>query len=100
MTDKLLSLLGLCRAARLCSFGHDAAKASLRHGRARLCLLCGDASPRLAEEFKFLTENAKVSLHEIPVTSLDIKQATQSKAAVITIDDKGFADKIAQLINE
>jgi len=99
MTDKLLSLLGLCRAARLCSFGHDSAKAALRDGCARLCLLCTDAAPRLKEEFKYLTENARVSLHEIPATSLDIKHATQYKAVVVTIDDKGFANKIAQLIN-
>jgi len=95
---KLLSLLGLCRAARLCSFGHDAAKSALRQGRARLCLLCSDASPRLAEEFRFLAESAKVPLHEIPFTSLDIKHATQYKAAVLTIDDKGFANKITPFI--
>ena len=95
---KLLSLLGLCRAARLCSFGHDAAKAALRDNRARLCLLCSDASPRLADEFKYLTQHAKVNLHEIPATSQDIKHATQYKAVVVTIDDKGFADKIEKLI--
>ena len=96
--NQLLSLLGLCRAAHLCSFGHDAAKASLRARKARLCLLCTDASPRLAREFEFLTGEAKIALRKIPFTSLDIKQATQFKAAVVTIDDKGFADKIAQIL--
>ena len=100
MNDKLLSLLGLCRAARLCSFGHDAAKSALRDGRARLCLLCSDASPRLAEEFRYLAGKARVDLHEIPVTSLDVKNATQFKAVVVTVDDKGFANKIAQLAEE
>ena len=98
MSDKLLSLLGLARAASLCSFGHDAAKSALRNGRARLCLLCGDASPRLADEFRYLAQTHNTVLREIPVTSLDIKQATQYKAAVVTINDKGFADKISALI--
>ena len=93
----LLSLLGLCRAASLASFGHDAAKAALRARRARLCLLCADASPRLIEEFKWLAKSSSVPMHQIPATSLEIKQATQYKAAVLTIDDKGFADKIAKL---
>ena len=100
MNDKFLSLLGLARAARLCSFGHDAAKSSLRQGRARLCILCSDASPRLVEEFRYQAEAAKVPLHELALTSLDIKQATQYKAAVVTVDDKGFANKMLPLITD
>ena len=97
---QLLQLLGLARAARLVSFGHDAAKSSLRNGKARLCILCSDASPRLAEEFRYQAEAANVPLHNIPLTSLDIKQATQYKAAVVTVDDKGFANKILPLITD
>ena len=98
MTDKLLSLLGLARKANLASFGHDAAKASLRERRAKLCLLCEDASPRLKEEFRTLAEMANRPMHELNVTSLDIKQATQYKAAVLTVNDRGFADRIAKLL--
>ena len=98
LKQKLLSLLGLCRAASLCAFGHGAAKAALRDRKARLCLLCSDASPRLAEEFEYLTQNVNVPLRKIQVNSLDIKQATQYKAAVLTINDKGFANKIIALL--
>jgi len=98
MTDRLLSLLGLCRAASLCSFGHGAAKAALRERKARLCLLCSDASPRLVEEFEYLAETANTPLRKIAANSMDVKQATQYKAAVITINDKGFANKIIALI--
>ena len=96
---QLLSLLGLCRAASLASFGHDAAKASLRNARAKLCLLCEDASPRLKEEFKFLANEAQKPLFEIGATSLDIKRATQYKAAVLTVDEKGFADNIEHILS-
>ena len=94
---KLLNMLGLARGARLVSFGHDAAKSALRSGKARLCILCSDASPRLVEEFRFQAKAANVPLHELALTSIDIKHATQYKAAVLTIDDKGFAAKITQL---
>lgn len=99
MHDRLLSLLGLARGARLVSFGHDAAKSALRNNRARLCFLCSDASPRLAEEFRYLAQTHNTVLHELALTSLDIKLATQYKAAVFTVDDKGFANKMLQLIN-
>ena len=98
MTDQVLSLLGLCRAANKCSFGHNAAKSALRERKARLCLLCGDASARLCEEFEYLANEAKIPLFKLPATSSDLKQATQYKAAVLTVNDKGFADKIIALL--
>ena len=97
--EQVLSLLGLCRAANKCSFGHNAAKSALRERKARLCLLCGDASPRLLEEFEYLADAAGVPRFKIPATSQDLKQATQFKAAVLTVNDRGFADKITALFN-
>jgi len=98
-TIPLLSLLGLCRAANLCSFGHNAAKAALRERKAKLCLLCDDASPRLCEEFEYLANEAKTPLRKLPASSQDLKQATQFKAAVVTVNDRGFADKIIALLS-
>jgi len=92
--QKLLSLLGLCRKANLVSFGHDAAKAALRNKKARLCLVCEDASPRLKEEFRFLAQDTNTPIHEISLTSFEIKAATQYKAAVLTVNNSGFAEKI------
>lgn len=92
--QRLLSLLGLARKANLASFGHDAAKAALRGEQAKLCLICTDASPRLKEEFQFLAQDTGTNLYEVNLTSSDIKAATQYKAAVLTINNSGFADKI------
>jgi len=97
--QRLLSLLGLARAANLVSFGHDAAKAALRSKQAKLCLLCGDASPRLKEEFQFLAQDTGARLYEVDLTSLDIKAATQYKAAVLTVNNNGFAEKINAYLN-
>jgi len=97
--QRLLSLLGLARKASLVSFGHDAAKAALRSKQAKLCLLCRDASPRLQEEFQFLAGGAGVTLQHLALTSFDIKAATQYKAAVLTINNSGFAEKIVATLN-
>ena len=99
MPNSILSLLGLCRAANKASFGHNASKSALRERKARLCLLCGDASSRLCEEFEYLAEEAKTPLFKIQATSPELKQATQFKAAVLTVNDKGFADKILALLS-
>ncbi|MDR1464432.1 MAG: ribosomal L7Ae/L30e/S12e/Gadd45 family protein [Oscillospiraceae bacterium] len=92
--DALLSLLGLCRKARTASFGHDAAKAALRAGRAKLCLICADASPRLRSEFETLAADRRVPCLQLELTMADVQRATQWIAAVITIDEPGFARKI------
>lgn len=97
-TERVLSLLGLCRKAGLASFGHDAAKSALRDKRARLCLICEDASPRLQEEFSFLAEQAGKPLLRIQASSADIKQATQYKAAVLTVNERGFANKLSDIL--
>ena len=94
----VFSLLGLCRKASLASFGHDAAKSALRDKKAKLCLICADASPRLKEEFRWLAGNAKVPLRELDATSLEIKAATQYKAAVLTVNNSGFAEKLLALL--
>jgi ribosomal protein L30E len=98
MTNRLLSLLGLARKANLCSFGHDAAKAALRQGRGKLCILCANASPRLKAEFRFLAGETKAPIYETELTSLDVKQATQYKAAVFTVNESGFAAKIIDFL--
>ncbi|MDR2753510.1 MAG: ribosomal L7Ae/L30e/S12e/Gadd45 family protein [Oscillospiraceae bacterium] len=97
---QILNLLGLARKANRVSFGHDAAKAALRGGKARLCLLCTDASPRLAEEMTFLAAQANIALQSTGFTAQDIKTATQYKAAVLTINERGFAQKIKALTEQ
>jgi len=97
--ERLLSLLGLARKAKLASFGHDAAKSAIRSKHAKLCLLCNDASERLSKEFLFLTQEEKVPLREIDLTSLDIRAATQYKAAVVTVDNNGFAKKMLDILD-
>jgi len=98
--QQLLSLLGLCRKAGLVSFGHDAAKKAVRGRKARLCLLCENASDRLKEEFRRLAAEEKIPLLEPALSSDDLKQATQYSAAVCTIDNPGFAKKIQALIQQ
>ncbi len=103
MTDnpKLLSLLGMCRRARMLSCGHDAAIGSLRSKSAKLCLLSSDASERLRKEIE---REANFDGREIPVRELysdmnEIGRATGLKSAVVTVNDEGFAKSMLGLLN-
>ena len=100
MNDSALNLLGLCRKAGKLSPGHDACKASLNQGRASLCLICSDASQRLKEEITALAEKAGVRIFDVDYSMMDIKAAISFKAAVLTIDDEGFAKSLIKKINE
>lgn len=98
-SKKQLSLLGLCKKADKLSMGHDACIGSIVVGRAKACLLCTDASQRLKSEFERATSYDKrnIPLVFLPFTMDDIKNATGRTAAVITINDEGFARSFLRL---
>lgn len=99
---KYLSMLGLARRAGRISMGHDMAMKSLKARKARLLIFSSDISPRLVEEFKRARSryaNGIVCLR-INETMEDIHKALGYKAGVLTVDDKDFAQKINELINQ
>jgi ribosomal protein L7Ae-like RNA K-turn-binding protein len=99
MNDKQLSLLGLCKKADKLSMGHDSSVAAIATGRAKVCLLCADASERLKKEFARAAsyEERNVPLVYMPFTLEDIKKATGRPAGVLTINDEGFARSFLKL---
>ncbi|MCL2508937.1 MAG: 50S ribosomal protein L7ae [Oscillospiraceae bacterium] len=99
MNDRLLSMLGLCRKAGKLGWGHDACLGDIKHGRARACLLMSDASDRLKREFGRAASSGggTVPVLQTAYTMDMIKGATGYRAGVLTVNDEGFAKKIAEL---
>ena len=97
--DKFLSMLGIAKRAKLISEGHDACVAAVLKGRAKMCLVTGDASERLTREFKTLADSAKpqIPFQSIPYTMDDIYKALSYRSAVMTVNDGGIAEKLAHL---
>lgn len=79
------------------SCGHDAAVTAIHGGQAALCLLAADASDRLKREFRHLTAPRGIAVLELRETMTQIWQAIGIRAGVMTIDDEGFAKKLAAL---
>ena len=102
MNDRFLSMLGLCKKAGRLSGGHDAAFESIAKNKAYACFLCADASDRLKEEFKRTAsfDGRNVPCIEIENTKNDIWYAAKIRAAVFTVNDAGFAQKLITLLEE
>ncbi|MGN1419269.1 MAG: L7Ae/L30e/S12e/Gadd45 family ribosomal protein [Acutalibacteraceae bacterium] len=101
MNNKILSLLGLARRAGMLSTGHDAAIGSIVRNKAKLCIICNDASQRLKNEFSHACrfENKNIAFAECSFEMKELSKAIGIKAAVVTVDDEGFAKKIESLLS-
>ncbi len=98
MNDKFLSLLGIARRCGKLSLGHDAVISSVVRNRAKLLVLSAQASPRLQRE---ISHAATYEGKNIPVlitdySTAELSAAIGSKAAVVSVDDEGFATAAAE----
>ena len=101
MNDKALNLLGMTRRADKISLGHDASVAAIKDGKARLCILSSDASERLKNEMETLCDSRKTDHTVLERTMDEFGAALGCKTtAVLTVNDRGFAERLAQLIRE
>ncbi len=93
MNDKFLSLLGMARRSGRVSLGHDAVINSIVRSRARLCVMSKEASERLQKEIKHACtyENKNIPVIVTDYSLMELSSAVGSKAAVISVDDEGFA---------
>lgn len=100
--NKLLSLLGMCRRAGRLQWGHDACLASIRSGKARICLLSSDASDRLRREFHHAAtcDGGTLDVMDTPYTMQQFMDATGCYAGVLTTEDDGFAARLASLYRD
>ena len=100
--QKFLSLLGMARRAGRLSLGHDAAEEAIVKNKAKLCLCCADASARLQREMQHNCCFAHKSIPylTLPVSMAALSKAIGSKAAVVTVDDEGFAKWLGSLFEE
>ncbi len=96
MNDKFLSLLGMARRAGKLSLGHDAATAAIVRNSAKLCVISSEGSDRLKREMEHSCsyEGKNIPLLITDYTITELSAAIGSKAAVLTVDDEGFASAL------
>lgn len=88
----------MARRSGKLSLGHDAAINSVVKNKAKLCVLSAEGSERLKKE---MLHACSYGGKEIPVLvtaykTAELSSAIGSKAAVITVDDEGFASALQE----
>lgn len=97
--EKVLSFFGLARRAGRLAPGHDAVIESVVKNKAKLCVLCLDASERLENEIRHACsyENKNIPVLKARFDMKKLSKAIGTKAAVISINDEGFAKKLLSM---
>ncbi len=98
MTDRLLSLLGLCRRAGKITLGNDPVIDSIVQKKAKLIIVASDCSQNTAKGILTTAHKNNVRTHIVPYTKEDISLAVGKYTAVLSICDNGFAKKADTLI--
>lgn len=98
MTDRLLSLLGLCRRAGKIVLGNDPVVDSIIGKKAKLVIVASDCSENTAKNVLRTAHQNNVKTLIAPHTKEDISLAVGKYTAVLAICDDGFARKADTLI--
>ncbi len=98
MNDKILSFLGLCRRAKKMVIGAEVVTESINSGNALLVLYADDFSQNSLKPVA-----AAAAAKGVPVLRLNRSKESVSRAlgrlcGVLAVEDKGFADKLTQMI--
>lgn len=98
MTDRLMSLLGLCRRAGKIVLGFDPVIDSINQKKAKLVIIASDCSQHTAKGVLRTAHMNNVKAYVIPYTKDDISVSVGKYTAVLSIIDPGFAKKAETLI--
>lgn len=98
MTDRFLSLLGLCRRAGRIVLGNDPVIDSINSKKAKLVIIADDCSKNTAKGVLTTAHKMGVKAYVVPHTKDDISYALGKYTAVLSILDDGFATKAETLI--
>lgn len=96
--NKTLSYLGLCRRAGKLAAGHDAVFDALRTGKARLCAVTADASPRHLASLRAVAP--QMTVLQLPYTSTELEAAVGRKICILAVNDEGLAEAIKKQFEE
>ena len=99
MPDRLCGILGLCRKVGRFELGYDAVMDAVNAGRAALVLIAEDCSERTSGGAAKLAGEHKTEIRKLPMDMDGIGRALSKRAGVIAVCDKGFAEKIKELLD-
>ena len=99
MNDRLLSFLGICRRAKKLVIGAETAVASMTDGKPRVVRDAADFSKGSVKAVTEASGRCGVEALALPRTKEELSLALGRLSGVLSVEDKGFADKLRELIN-
>lgn len=100
MNDKLLSLLGIARRAGRLSLGFDSAEEAIKKGKSRLLILASDLSERSKNAIIKTAQLQSIRTIVLDVTMDKLGTAVGKTTGIISVNDRGFAEKMKTLCTE
>lgn len=99
MTDRILSLLGLCRRAGKLVIGAEPCIESITKNKSNLIVCANDFSRNSAKPVLERAHQSDVKTLILNRSKEEISLALGKLCGVVSVEDKGFAKKLTELIN-
>lgn len=99
MDKKVLQMLGLCQRAGKLSSGETGCLAAIRDGSAELIIVADDASDNTKKRFADSSAFYHKNIITVGEKSELGRAIGKDDRSVLTVNDKGFAQKIAEMLN-
>ena len=100
MNKKLLSLLGIARRAGRLSLGFDAAADAMQNNQCRLLLLANDLSERTVRSITRTAQQTDTRMIVLDIPMETLGAAIGKLTGIVSVNDKGFAEKMKTLCGE
>lgn len=98
MNDRILSLLGLCRRAGKLVIGADPTIESINKGKSKIVIFANDFSKNSIKPVLTAAHSGNIKAFCINRCKDELSFALGKLCGVLSVEDKGFADKLSQLI--
>ncbi len=98
--SNLTGLLTICRKAGKLVMGFDPMKDALAGNKAEAVIVASDISPKTEKEVRFFSGKKNIPVAKTEMTIDDIYRSVGKKAGILTICDKGFAEKALALTDK
>ena len=98
MNDRLLSLLGLCRRAGKLVIGADPTIESIIKGKSEIVIFANDFSKNIIKPVLTAAHSGNIKAFFINRSKDELSFALGKLCGVLSVEDKGFAEKLSQLI--
>ena len=95
--NKILSILGLCKKSGNLSLGFDACIDACKQKKSHLILVTKDLSDNTKQKLYNQLDDYLISPTNL--TMSEINAILRRACGIISINDKGFAEKIKSLLN-